>query len=75
MWGFRCYIYFICRCLNDSDSPAQFVNSPIARTGNSMKIYIHYTQTILHKKAALEHSAAGLSVNFKLLPALIPFAS
>ena len=27
------------------------------------------------QKAAFEHSAAGLSVNFKLLPALIPFAS
>ena len=31
---FLCYIYFICRCLNDSDSPAQFVKSPIARRGN-----------------------------------------
>ena len=50
--GFRCYIYFICRCLNDSDSPAQFVKSPIARRGICMKIYIHYTQAILHPKSS-----------------------
>ena len=38
-------------------------------------LYTLHTDYFTSKKAAFEHSAAGLSVNFKLLPALIPFAS
>ena len=38
-------------------------------------LYTLHTDYFTFKKAAFEHSAAGLPVNFKLLPALIPFAS
>ena len=38
-------------------------------------LYTLHTDYFTSKKAAFEHSAEGLSINFKLLPALIPFAS
>ena len=73
--GGRCYILYL-QVSQRQRFPCTTCEKSYCQKGILYEdLYTLHTDYFTSKKAAFEHSAAGLSVNFKLLPALIPFAS